>query len=132
MLLECSLGFCLTQYTTQFSNLGSSIVCFLLQDADCALLRNLDYQIQSQFLQDDINSTREQHKKVSSANPLIIEIKLKREINSCAKILKGKLSNSIRCHHCHVQKGFLINLQTKHLPVTLSLRVYVLCCHDCF
>ncbi|XP_010743912.1 filensin [Larimichthys crocea] len=35
----------------------------LNKDADCALLRNLDYQIQSQFLQDDINSTREQHKK---------------------------------------------------------------------
>ncbi|KAG7216272.1 hypothetical protein INR49_021675 [Caranx melampygus] len=33
------------------------------QEADNALLRNLEYQIQSQFLQDDINSTRERHKK---------------------------------------------------------------------
>lgn len=35
-----------------------------LQEADDALLRNLEHQIQSQFLQDDINSTRERHKKV--------------------------------------------------------------------
>uniref|UniRef100_H3CT81 Filensin n=1 Tax=Tetraodon nigroviridis TaxID=99883 RepID=H3CT81_TETNG len=35
----------------------------LNKEADDALLRNLEYQIQSQFLQDDINSTRETHKK---------------------------------------------------------------------
>lgn len=35
-----------------------------LQEADAALLRNLEYQIESQFLQDDINSTRDRHKKV--------------------------------------------------------------------
>ncbi|XP_029031662.1 filensin [Betta splendens] len=35
----------------------------LNKEADSALLRNLEYQIQSQFLQDDINSTRERHKK---------------------------------------------------------------------
>uniref|UniRef100_A0A3Q3WM09 Filensin n=1 Tax=Mola mola TaxID=94237 RepID=A0A3Q3WM09_MOLML len=34
----------------------------LNKEADSALLRNLEYQIQSQFLQDDINSTRERHK----------------------------------------------------------------------
>ncbi|KAM4591537.1 filensin [Odontesthes bonariensis] len=35
----------------------------LNKEADNALLRNLEYQIQSQFLQDDINSTRDRHKK---------------------------------------------------------------------
>ncbi|CAN9499735.1 unnamed protein product [Ophioblennius macclurei] len=35
----------------------------LNKDADSALLRNLEYQIQSQFLQDDISSTRDRHKK---------------------------------------------------------------------
>lgn len=40
---------------------------FLWQEADGALLRNLECQIQSQFLQDDISSTRERHKKVSGA-----------------------------------------------------------------
>lgn len=40
----------------------------LLQEADGALLRNLEFQIQSQFLQDDINSTRERHKKVNGTN----------------------------------------------------------------
>ncbi|XP_037321824.2 filensin [Pungitius pungitius] len=33
------------------------------KEADSALLRNLEYQIQSQFLQDDVNSTRDRHKK---------------------------------------------------------------------
>lgn len=45
-----------------FSSLGS----LYLQEADGALLRNLEYQIQSQFLQDDISSTRDRHKKVST------------------------------------------------------------------
>uniref|UniRef100_UPI0037E80E5F filensin n=1 Tax=Semicossyphus pulcher TaxID=241346 RepID=UPI0037E80E5F len=35
----------------------------LNKEADSALLRNLEHQIQSQFLQDDINSTRDRHKK---------------------------------------------------------------------
>lgn len=35
-----------------------------LQEADSVLLQNLEHQIQSQFLQDDISSTRERHKKV--------------------------------------------------------------------
>ncbi|XP_041866563.1 filensin [Melanotaenia boesemani] len=35
----------------------------LNKEADGALLRNLEYQILSQFLQDDINSTRDRHKK---------------------------------------------------------------------
>ncbi|AWP13902.1 putative filensin [Scophthalmus maximus] len=35
----------------------------LNKEADSALLRNLEYQIQSQFLQDDVNSTRDRHKK---------------------------------------------------------------------
>ncbi|XP_024152252.1 filensin [Oryzias melastigma] len=35
----------------------------LNREADNALLRNLEYQIQSQFLQDDINSTRDRQKK---------------------------------------------------------------------
>ncbi|KAM9726957.1 filensin [Menidia menidia] len=35
----------------------------LNKEADNALLGNLEYQIQSQFLQDDINSTRDRHKK---------------------------------------------------------------------
>ncbi|XP_026212104.1 filensin [Anabas testudineus] len=35
----------------------------LNKEADSALLRNLEYQIQSQFLQDDISSTRDRHKK---------------------------------------------------------------------
>lgn len=39
-----------------------------MQEADDALLRNLEYQIQSQFLQDDINSTRERHKKVGGVS----------------------------------------------------------------
>ncbi|KAM9364099.1 filensin isoform 2-T2 [Pholidichthys leucotaenia] len=35
----------------------------LNKEADSALLKNLEYQIQSQFLQDDISSTRDRHKK---------------------------------------------------------------------
>ncbi|XP_034408015.1 filensin isoform X2 [Cyclopterus lumpus] len=35
----------------------------LNKEADSSLLRNLEYQIQSQFLQDDINSTKDRHKK---------------------------------------------------------------------
>ncbi|KAM6916748.1 filensin isoform 2-T2 [Xenentodon cancila] len=35
----------------------------LNKEVDSALLRNLEYQIQSQFLQDDISSTRDRHKK---------------------------------------------------------------------
>uniref|UniRef100_A0A3B3UXD4 Filensin n=1 Tax=Poecilia latipinna TaxID=48699 RepID=A0A3B3UXD4_9TELE len=35
----------------------------LNKEADSALLKNLEYQIQSQFLQDDINSTRVRNKK---------------------------------------------------------------------
>lgn len=35
----------------------------LNKEADSALLRNLEYQIESQFLQDDISSTRDRHKK---------------------------------------------------------------------
>ncbi|XP_048864271.1 filensin [Brienomyrus brachyistius] len=35
----------------------------LNKEADAALLRNLEYQVQSQFLQDDINSTRDRNKK---------------------------------------------------------------------
>ncbi|KAB5582041.1 hypothetical protein PHYPO_G00182620 [Pangasianodon hypophthalmus] len=35
----------------------------LNKEADAALLRNLEYQIESQFLQDDINATKERHKK---------------------------------------------------------------------
>ncbi|XP_023136507.1 filensin [Amphiprion ocellaris] len=35
----------------------------LNKEADSALLKNLENQIQSQFLQDDINSTRDRHKK---------------------------------------------------------------------
>ncbi|XP_075997884.1 filensin [Genypterus blacodes] len=35
----------------------------LNKEADAVLLRNLDYQIQSQFLQEDISSTRERNKK---------------------------------------------------------------------
>ncbi|XP_060895874.1 filensin [Labrus mixtus] len=35
----------------------------LNKEADSSLLRNLEYQINSQFLQDDINSTRDRHKK---------------------------------------------------------------------
>ncbi|XP_028844462.1 filensin [Denticeps clupeoides] len=34
----------------------------LNKEADSALLRNLEYQIQSQFLQDDINSTKDRHR----------------------------------------------------------------------
>lgn len=47
-----------------------SVFCSLLsmKEADNALLKNLEYQIQSQFLQDDINSTRDRHKKVSLTN----------------------------------------------------------------
>nr|XP_057914780.1 filensin-like [Doryrhamphus excisus] len=35
----------------------------LNKEADSALLKNLEFQIQSQFLQDDITSTRDRHKK---------------------------------------------------------------------
>ncbi|KAF5904989.1 filensin, partial [Clarias magur] len=35
----------------------------LNKEADAVLLRNLEYQIESQFLQDDINTTKERHKK---------------------------------------------------------------------
>ncbi|XP_036840778.1 filensin isoform X2 [Oncorhynchus mykiss] len=35
----------------------------LNKEADYALLRNLEFQIQSQFLQDDINSTKDRHRK---------------------------------------------------------------------
>uniref|UniRef100_A0A671M5I6 Filensin n=1 Tax=Sinocyclocheilus anshuiensis TaxID=1608454 RepID=A0A671M5I6_9TELE len=36
----------------------------LNKEADTVLLRNLDYQIQLQFLQDDVNATKERYKKV--------------------------------------------------------------------
>uniref|UniRef100_A0A671T9D8 Filensin n=1 Tax=Sinocyclocheilus anshuiensis TaxID=1608454 RepID=A0A671T9D8_9TELE len=36
----------------------------LNKEADTVLLRNLEYQIQLQFLQDDVNATKERHKKV--------------------------------------------------------------------
>uniref|UniRef100_A0A4W5JQJ6 Filensin n=1 Tax=Hucho hucho TaxID=62062 RepID=A0A4W5JQJ6_9TELE len=36
----------------------------LNKEADHNLLRNLEFQIQSQFLQDDINSTKDRHRKV--------------------------------------------------------------------
>ncbi|XP_010868442.1 filensin isoform X2 [Esox lucius] len=35
----------------------------LNKEADYALLKNLEFQIQSQFLQDDINSTKDRHRK---------------------------------------------------------------------
>ncbi|GAA6079710.1 filensin, partial [Tachysurus ichikawai] len=35
----------------------------LNKEADTALLRNLEYQIESQFLQDNIKATEERHKK---------------------------------------------------------------------
>uniref|UniRef100_A0A8C1ZKJ7 Filensin n=1 Tax=Cyprinus carpio TaxID=7962 RepID=A0A8C1ZKJ7_CYPCA len=35
----------------------------LNKEADTVLLRNLDYQIQLQFLQDDVNATKDRHKK---------------------------------------------------------------------
>ncbi|KAI4888756.1 hypothetical protein NFI96_026606 [Prochilodus magdalenae] len=35
----------------------------LNKEADAALLKNLEFQIESQFLQDDISSTRDRHKK---------------------------------------------------------------------
>ncbi|TRY81610.1 hypothetical protein DNTS_031006 [Danionella cerebrum] len=35
----------------------------LNKEADTVLLRNLEYQIQLQFLQDDLNATKERHKK---------------------------------------------------------------------
>lgn len=36
-----------------------------LQEADEALLCNLELQIESQFLQDDINATKDRYKKVT-------------------------------------------------------------------
>lgn len=36
-----------------------------LQEADEALLCNLELQIESQFLQDDINATKDRYKKVN-------------------------------------------------------------------
>ena len=48
-----------------------------LQEADSALLRNLEYQIQSQFLQDDINSTRDRHKKVRGVNARLFKFNLR-------------------------------------------------------
>lgn len=59
---------CVTfEYFSQLLNSVPQVSSSLLssQEADSALLRNLEFQIQSQFLQDDINSTRERHKKVS-------------------------------------------------------------------
>lgn len=39
-----------------------------LQEADQALLCNLELQIESQFLQDDINATKDRYKKVTGWN----------------------------------------------------------------
>lgn len=39
-----------------------------LQEADEALLCNLELQIESQFLQDDINATKDRYKKVTGWN----------------------------------------------------------------
>lgn len=39
-----------------------------LQEADEALLCNLELQIESQFLQDDINATKDRYKKVIALN----------------------------------------------------------------
>ncbi|XP_068183679.1 filensin [Antennarius striatus] len=59
----------LDEYTTKYRNecdyqeqLRGTLE-HLNKEADGTLLRNLEYQIQSQFLQDDINSTKERHKK---------------------------------------------------------------------
>ncbi|XP_062286797.1 filensin [Scomber scombrus] len=62
----CSM---LDEFTSKYRNecdYQEQLRCTLEQlnkEADSALLRNLEYQIQSQFLQDDINSTRDRHKK---------------------------------------------------------------------
>ncbi|CAB1450338.1 unnamed protein product [Pleuronectes platessa] len=45
------------------SKYKTSVITKSSYEADSSLLRNLEYQIQSQFLQDDINSTRDRHKK---------------------------------------------------------------------
>ncbi|KAM7408615.1 hypothetical protein PAMA_002366 [Pampus argenteus] len=59
----------LDEYTNKYRNeceFQEQLRCTLEQlnkEADNALLGNLENQIQSQFLQDDINSTRDRHKK---------------------------------------------------------------------
>ncbi|XP_056147410.1 filensin [Lampris incognitus] len=59
----------LDEYTSKYRNeceYQEQLRCTLEQlnkEADSALLRNLEYQIQSQFLQDDINSTKDRYKK---------------------------------------------------------------------
>ncbi|XP_042289517.1 filensin [Thunnus maccoyii] len=59
----------LDEFTSKYRNecdYQEQLRCTLEQlnkEADSALLRNLEFQIQSQFLQDDINSTRDRHKK---------------------------------------------------------------------
>ncbi|XP_049591947.1 filensin [Syngnathus scovelli] len=59
----------LDEFTSKYRNecdYQEQLRCTLEQlnkEADSALLKNLEYQIQSQFLQDDINSTRERHRK---------------------------------------------------------------------
>lgn len=40
----------------------------LLQEADEALLCNLELQIESQFLQDDVNAAKDRYKKVITVN----------------------------------------------------------------
>lgn len=45
-----------------------------LQEADTVLLKNLEYQIQLQFLQDDVNATKERHKKVGRRTQLLFSI----------------------------------------------------------
>ncbi|KAL4641402.1 filensin-like [Arapaima gigas] len=62
---ECMLDDFHTKYRSECES-QEQLRCTLEQlnkEADGALLRNLEYQIELQFLQDDINSTRDRHKK---------------------------------------------------------------------
>uniref|UniRef100_A0A8C5I5G2 Filensin n=1 Tax=Gouania willdenowi TaxID=441366 RepID=A0A8C5I5G2_GOUWI len=59
--------------------LFSAIVFASMQEADSALLRNLEYQTQSQFLQDDVSYTRDRQKKW----PLSLNIVNTLSTNTC-------------------------------------------------
>lgn len=88
-----------------------------MQEADGALLRNLEYQIQSQFLQDDINSTRERHKKVSSS--IIVQLDDLYQLLHKQASYKMTYSHAINIIDSEEKNSFKSTGKTNHLKMSV-------------
>lgn len=97
---------------------------FLLQEADGALLRNLEYQIQSQFMQDDINSTRERHKKVSSS--IIVQLDDLYQLLHKQASYKKTYSHAINVIDSEGKNSFKSTGKTNHLNLSKVLKCLLL------